>query len=107
MSKPSACGPASVIVATTSWPITCGNEHSPLIAESVSPSKSRRICLESLPQMPVRSGVVTYQSGRSGVASGISLIAHGVVASACASGLVALDGMSNALRLGAVDEGAH
>ena len=86
-SKPSASGPSSATSATTSWPITCGNEQSPLMALSLSPSpKSRRICFESEPQMPVSSGRVTNQSGRSGRASGISCSATGVTARFCCSG---------------------
>ena len=80
-SKPSASGPSSTTSATTSCPITWGNEQSPLMALSLSPSpKSSRICLESDPQMPVSSGRVTNQSGRSGRASGTSCSATGVAA---------------------------
>ena len=80
-SKPLASGPSSTTSATTSWPMTCGNEQKPLMALSLSPSpKSNRICLESDPQMPVSRGRVTSQSGRSGRASGMSRSATGVLA---------------------------
>ena len=79
-STPVASGPSSTTSATTSCPITCGNEHSPLIALSLSPSKSSRICFESDPQTPVRSGLVTTQSGRNGRASSMSRRATGVTA---------------------------
>ena len=80
-SKPEASGPSSTTSATTSWPMTWGNEQKPLMALSLSPSpKSSRICLESDPQMPVSRGRVTSQSGRSGRASGMSRSATGVMA---------------------------
>ena len=80
-SKPSASGPSSTTSATTSWPITCGNEQKPLMALSLSPSpKSSRICFESDPQIPVSRGRVTSQSGRSGRASAMSCSATGVLA---------------------------
>jgi len=77
-STPSASGPRASTRPTTSCPRTCGNEHRPLSALSVSPSKSRSTCLASDPQMPVSVGRTTTQSGRSGVASGISRRAQGV-----------------------------
>ncbi|HET6953805.1 MAG TPA: hypothetical protein VFI47_25805 [Acidimicrobiales bacterium] len=79
-SKPLASGPNSTTSATTSWPGTWGNEHRPLSALSLSPSKSPRTCLASEPQIPVSRGRTTSQSGRRGRASGTSRRAHGVVA---------------------------
>ncbi len=67
ISSPRAAGPSATTSATTSWPITWGNEQNAAIALSVSPSpKSSRICLESEPQMPVSRGRVTTQSSCSG-----------------------------------------
>ncbi len=51
--SPRAFGPTRTTSATTSWPMTCGNEQKAAMALSVSPSpKSSRICLESDPQTP-------------------------------------------------------
>ena len=63
------------------------------MALSLSPSKSSRICFESEPQMPVSSGRVTNQSGRSGRASGTSCSATGVTARLLASRLASGGGV--------------
>ena len=87
--EPRASGPSSTTSATTSWPITWGNEQNPPMALSVSPSpKSRRICLESEPQMPTRRGRATTQSGAgSGGHPPMSISADGVCARFCIRGL--------------------
>src|SRR5829696_573289 len=77
---PSAAGPASTTVPTTSWPSTWGKEMNAVIGLSSAPSKSMRTCLVSLPQMPVRWVRSTTQSGASGRASGTSSMAIGVAA---------------------------
>src|SRR5581483_11948555 len=71
----------------TSWPSTCGNEMSAVIALSVgSPSpKSMRICLVSDPQMPVMRVRTTAQSGANGCRSSTSSRASGRPPSSSAS----------------------
>ena len=62
-SSPRALGPSATTSATTSWPMTWGNEQNAAMALSTSSSpKSIRICLESDPQMPVSRGRVITQS---------------------------------------------
>src|SRR4051794_35533280 len=72
-SSPTASGPNSTTSATTSCPSTCGSEKKPFIGlsgERDSSPKSRKICFESEPQIPVSRGLVTTQSESSGRASG-------------------------------------
>src|SRR5947208_8617758 len=77
---PSTSGPTSSTVATTSWPSTCGNEMNAVIGLSSAPSKSISTCLVSDPQMPVRRGRITAQSGPSSFGSGTSIRSIGVLA---------------------------
>ncbi len=86
--NPRARGPSATTSATTSWPMTCGNEQKADMALSASPSpKSIRICLASDPQMPVSRGRVSTQSSCGSTGSGTSRSPVGVRARFWTSGL--------------------
>src|SRR5262249_31292033 len=81
-SRPSASGPSATTSATTSCPSTCGSEKNPFIGLSgvATFTQSMNTCLASDPQMPVRRGRVTTQSGRRKPGSGRSSRRIGVCA---------------------------
>lgn len=86
-----APGPTATTSATTSWPITWGEDTKFLIgfsrnrgsarSGSAKLASSKKTTLDSEPQMPVSRGSVTTQSGRRKPGSGSSTSRSGLWAS--------------------------
>ncbi len=94
LARSSTAEPTSTTSATTSWPITCGNEMSAVIGLSPASSKSMRICFESEPQIPVSRVFNTTQSSATRVGSGTSSTFIGVDARCCTNRGASAGGVS-------------